>query len=130
VELDWSRLTRNDKEILKLLYKNPQGMTHTEVSNTLKMNGKSAHNSLKRLRRKMYIEKVDKSPAFWFLNKSNKSRVIFYTVACPKCKTEVGVYSDQYTVSCKNLDCKSKSGKRTRFQITPKRIVGMPEFIL
>lgn len=115
----FQNLTKKDKMIIRLLNENQIGLNAYEMAKELEITPKSVYNSLKRLREHNFIEKID---TIFRLNLKVDNEICFIPIRCPKCETLQYVYSFQNTKVCDNINCKTKTNKRTRFYINPKKI--------
>jgi len=79
--------------------------------------------TLKKLVDKGFIERINSKPVFYKILKPNSRLPVNFRikVECPKCKEIYIIEEDQQTKQCFN--CKTPTGKSTRFWITNNRIV-------
>ena len=122
-KMRWRSLTANHKIILIELFKNPLGLTLYKLSQKVQLHPKSTWRCLQKLKKLNFIQNCGRSPAIFKFNPKAKNKIKYHKVQCPKCKTECWVHEEQETKDCVNQDCVTNAGYKTKFWITPNRIL-------
>lgn len=116
------RMTKTDLNILVELKKELAGLSCHSISRRTGRDPSQVHKRLKKLAVHGILLKIISKPCIYRINFGKKKEAGFITVACPKCSTEHFVHNEQLTVTCRNNDCTTSSGNKTRFYIFNRRI--------
>lgn len=117
------RLSKTDKKILELLNKEKAGLTCPQMCNKLKIKQPQLFLRLRKMTVYNILEKISSNPTIYRINLKEKHQMIFYHVECPKCKEIRRIHYKHSTATCRNPDCKTKKGAKTRFWIYDNRII-------
>lgn len=124
----WDRITLVDRDIMKVLKKDKDliGLKYYEIAKETGRNPKLIYYHMPKLEKLNFVERIEYNPALWILKPNVQNNISFVEVECPKCHGHQFAYLHQHTLTCKNEFCLTSKNRRTRFSITPKRIVGTP----
>ena len=123
------KLARTDKKIMDLVMSKRQGISTKEISQKLGIHIGYIQKKLKKLVIHGILEKINSYPKLYKLNLGKRYEMTFFIVKCPKCGWEYNTHFKQGTKQCENPTCRMPSGKRTRFHITDKRIIGSKRIV-
>jgi Fe2+ or Zn2+ uptake regulation protein len=114
-----------DLQVVELLWQAPEiGLSAFGIAECIDQKLSTVRKSIEKLMQRKLVEQND------FLNFSYFSiqeghRSMFHQVKCPKCGTVKRVYHGQKIALCINRECVTKSGERTAYWITPRKIKEM-----
>lgn len=117
------KLTQIDKKILQLLVKRGEGIPIKEIVSKTGLYFNTVYRRLQKLKRHNIVSNCRTFRcSIYKLDFKKKINFNFQIVECPKCKTTTEVHDYQWQTTCPHPECKTKSGKPSRFWIYPKRV--------
>ena len=117
------KLTKIDKNILELLIKKSEGYTQKDIVIKTGEYKTSIIRRLQQLEKHSIVTRIRSSCSIYKFNFKSNQNFNFIEVECPKCKVTKLIHDFEQYVSCKNPECITKSGNKTRFWITKTRII-------